>query len=92
MTTSPVPVHHAVPMTIHTFARQTGPVVLAGADHGGGAVYWITGWIVVLALIVGAVVYFTRRGHRHAEPGNPAYGQPPSHRRVSDDQPDDRSR
>jgi hypothetical protein len=61
----------------------TAAVLLAAAHRGGRAIFWISGWIVLLALIVGAVVYFTRRGRRPPEPDDPTYRQPPERRHGS---------
>jgi hypothetical protein len=92
VTTSPTPARHADHMTNLNPIPPMAAVLAASARHGGGGVYWIAGWVVVLALIVGAVVYWSRRGRRHREPDNPAHGQRPSRRLVPNDQPHDQSR
>jgi uncharacterized membrane protein len=58
-------------------------VLLAAAHHGVRATFWIVGWIVILALIIGAVVYVTRRRRRLSEPDNPAFRQPQERRHDS---------
>jgi hypothetical protein len=66
-----------------THPAATALAQLAAAHHGTRATFWIFGWIVIVALIIGAVVYFTRRRRRPLEPGNPAYRQPQEHRHDS---------
>ena len=55
-------------------------VLLSATHHGVHATLWIVGWIVILVLIIGGVVYFTRRHRRPSEPDNPTY-RPPQERR-----------
>jgi hypothetical protein len=50
--------------------------VLAAGGHGGNAWAWIAGWLIVLAVIIGLVVYFYRRRRGpHDQPHDRA-GQP----------------
>jgi hypothetical protein len=41
-------------------------VMLAAGRGGGRAVIWILGWLIVLGVIVGAVIYAYRRRDRHS--------------------------
>jgi hypothetical protein len=51
-------------------------VLAAGGHHGGRAWAWILGWLIMLAVIVGVIVYLARRRRRpHDHPGGRA-GQP----------------
>jgi len=53
--------------TLTSHPAATASVLLAAAHHGAHAPFWILGWIVIIALIIGAVVYFTRRHRRPSE-------------------------
>jgi hypothetical protein len=54
--------HHSEMGMVLTFASVNALTVTAATGHrGGNAVLWIVGWIIVLAVLAGAVYLSVRR-------------------------------
>jgi hypothetical protein len=45
------------------------PLLAAGAHRGGNAVFWIVGWVAILAALIGGAVRLVRRRGRTREHG-----------------------
>jgi hypothetical protein len=56
--------------TLFAHSLLAAAMPLAAAGHRGGrAVFWIVGWLAILAALVGAVVWIVRGRRRPPEQG-----------------------